>query len=932
MFKTILRTLSAFSIVTITASAGFAQNTGDPVDCEASQNQNLPECKVDFSDWTDSFARPRHAEPETLTPHNEFLRGYSTWLGSQGTAKVTNWMYSRFNDPNFNLNTRVRGGMAAYKATHTNGAVHYYVGLLSGTNLGAPVTETRGVAVWHGRFQAISGDTTIAPRDIALNIDFGTARSIDAYLPALIGTNPFKITGTFNGQGVITGRVTHNASLTTDRNAQGGGGHLTGLIGQQGAVGTFVADAGGIYAGGFTVSPYAKDTVNIADWASSYGNQLSTDAFNPNLDNPQNQFLQGYDWGLSSLGVPVTNSNWMYVRSDVDFGDGVAAYRGRHANGAIHYYAGILGNTNLGRPLTQKRGTASWNGRFQVIAGAETLDARDFVLNITFNGAGTGSIRSLLPAVGTTDPFLIAGTFDEHGVITGTVDHSYWLRSGSSAEGSGATLTGLIGREDAVGAFVGYPGAIYAGGFVARPPADVVEYADWVNNLDTPLPALPDTATRRNQFLQGGATALDSTGVTVDDRGSLNLATSSASLDGDVADGVAFFSGTDGSKSTRYHYAGILSGTNLGSPITQTSGSANWHGRFGFMKNDSLYYTDFILTVDFTGTRTSAGDISTFIPRTSIEYNYPFKVIGTFDEDGIISGDVFHGADITANTDTTNVPDINSAQYLRVGHGTLTGLIGQQGAVGVFIGDNGNTGGDYSGGFVASSISPSLVVNFTDWVDSFGDTPPPASPDTATFQNQFLQGGATDLNSAGGIRVSDRSSLTLANVGGDAADGVAFFKAYSFQSPTLYFYAGLLSGTNLGRPLTDSSANGQWNGQIQIIDIGSVYHSDFTLTVNFGGTGAEAGNISTGIIGLGSYGESFKAIGTFDNNGVISGRVLYGFGITVNTDIDTTEALAQYPGTLTGLIGQQGAVGAFIADQSDSSYYTGGFVAAPASE
>ena len=449
---------------------------------------------MDFSDWTDSFARPLYAEPDTLTPHNEILRGYSNWLGSQGTTKVTNWMYSGFNDANFDLNTQVIGGVAAYSATHANGAVHYYVGILSDTDLGAPVTKTSGTATWNGRFQAISGDRAIAPRDIVLNIDFGTARSINAYLPALPGIDPFKITGTFNGQGVITGRVTHNASLAQDRNAQGNGGHLTGLIGQQGAVGAFVADARGYYSGGFTVDPTARRTVNIADWASSYGNNLSIDAFNPNLTTRVNQFLQGYDWGLSSLGVSVTDSNWIYVRSVFDIDDGVAAYRGRHANGTISYYAGILGNTDLGAPLTQTSGSATWNGRFQMIAGAETLAARDFVLNVTFSGAGTGSVDAFLDAVGTTDPFKIAGTFDSNGVITGTTQHTWWLRRDRNSKGVSGTLTGLIGQEGAIGAFHSSK-AVYSGGFCRGADhcltTSAVEYADWVNSFGTtPPPAV----------------------------------------------------------------------------------------------------------------------------------------------------------------------------------------------------------------------------------------------------------------------------------------------------------------------------------------------------------------------------------------------------------------------------------------------------------
>ncbi len=923
MFKTLLRTLSAFSIVTITASAGFAQNTGDentgaPVDCEASQNQNLPECKVVFSDWVNSFARPRFAEPDILTPHNEFLRGYSTWLGSQGTT-VTNWMYSGFNDVNFDLNTQARGGMAAYKATHANGAAHYYVGILSGTDLGAPVSETSGVATWHGRFQAISGDIKIAPRDIALNIDFGAARSINAFLSAVNGTNPFKITGTFNAQGVITGRVTHNASLAQDQNAQGGGGHLRGLIGQRGAVGTFVSDAGGRYAGGFTASPNAVKTVNIADWVSSFGDWIPIDSFDPFLDDAQNQFLTGYHWGLSSLGVSVTHS--MDVRSDVDSDDGVSAYRGSHANGDIHYYAGILGNTDLGAPLTQTSGSVSWNGRFQVIAGAETLAVRDFVLNVTFSGAGTGSVDAFLDAVGTTDPFKIVGTFDENGVITGTVDHSYWLRHESTSDGSGATLTGLIGQAGVVGAFVGDPGAIYAGGFVAGPTLPTtsnVEYADWVNSFGiTPPPDSPDTVNPQSQFLRGTADGINNGNVEVDinsyynepDSGNLNLNTATfdgLGLGGDAADGVAWFYGANGKD-----YAGIFSGTDLGAPVTETEGTAKFYGHIG----SSFYKRDFTLDITFNAESTdgTVGKVRALIN----EGDYTL-LEGKFDRNGVISGTVKYGHSLDDQT-------LLDVLYTSV----LTGLIGSEGAVGVYIDKTRPSGFNY-GGFVAV---PKVIpfdpnVKFSDWVRSFGNTSP-IFPDIFSNKTQtgFLQGTDTGLNT-GGIGNAVPQTLTLADgdLGGQSADGVAYMSGIqsSGSSITAHHYAGILSGTYLGAVLDAAPVTATWSGELgMIVSRTTVAPRDITLNINFARKGITIADTKTS---ANTHFVNFNNL-VWDEHGVITGGITYNPGAALN---DATNS----PGTVRGLIGKHGAVGAFIsthgdADTDPNTPYAGGFVAAP---
>ncbi len=926
MFKTLLRTLSAFSIVTITASAGFAQNTGDTVDCEVSQNQNLSECKVVFSDWVNSFARPRFAEPDILTPHNEFLRGYSTWLGSQGTADVTNWMYSGFNDPNFDLNTQATGGVAAYKATHANGAVHYYVGLLSGTDLGAPVSETSGVAVWYGRFQAISGDTTVAPRDIALNIDFGAARSINAFLSAVYGTDPFKITGTFNNQGVITGRVTHNASLAQDRNAQGGGGHLRGLIGQRGAVGTFVSDAGGQYAGGFTASPNAVKTVNIADWVSSFGDWIPIGSFDPFLDDPQNQFLTGYGWGISNRGVTVTSS--MYLASDTDSADGLSAYRAIHTNGSVNYYAGILGNTDLGAPLTQTGGSVAWNGRFQVVAGAETLAVRDFVLNVTFSGAGTGSVDAFLDAVGTTDPFKIVGTFDENGVITGTVDHSYWLRHDSTSDGSGATLTGLIGQAGVVGAFVGDPGAIYAGGFVAGPTLPTtsnVEYADWVNSFGiTPPPDSPDTVNPQDQFLRGTADGINvGGGVIVHSTFNLNRATfDGVPLGGDAADGVAYFKDSVSlfGHAPRYEYAAIFSGTDLGAPLTETEGTAKWYGHIEspYITYGTSPYANGDFTLDITFNAESAdGSVGTV--RALIDLGEKTLLEGKFDRNGVISGTVEVGHTLSDDGQT-----VSDTFYTSV----LTGLIGEEGAVGVFVSRSSN---DINlGGFVAV---PKLIpfdpnVKFSDWVRSFGDSPPLSSfiSPYGAKQTRFLRGTDTGLDTYE-LRNAVPQTLTFADgdFGGQSADGVAYMSGIlsSGNTITTHHYAGILSGTYLGA-LLDAPVTAAWSGELgMIVSRATVAPRDITLNIDFANTGITIADTKTS---NNTHFVNFNNL-VWDEHGVITGEVTYNPGSALN---DATNS----PGTVRGLIGQQGAVGAFISDHGDADTnhntpYAGGFVAVP---
>ncbi len=935
MFKTILRTLSAFSIVTITASAGFAQNTGDPVDCEALQNQNLPECKVNFFDWTDSFASPLNAEPDTLTPHNEFLRGYSTWLGSQGTAVGANWMYSGFNETDFGLNGNAVGGMAAYQATHTNGAEHYYAGILSGTNLGAPVTETIGVAVWYGRFQAITGGTKLLPRDIVLKIDFGAAKSIDAFL-AGYGVDPFKINGTFDNNGVISGRVAHRAGLWNDPNQGGENGTLTGLIGQDGAVGAFIADGSSSkqYAGGFSASPTAERTVNSADWVGGYGTELSTDPINPTLNNPGNQFLQGYHWGLSSRGL--TLQNWMYTTFDAtDYGfnvdgiSGIAAFSGV-LNNEVYYYAGILGDTDLGAPLpaTGTNSSAIWNGTFQIIDGGTKVAPIDFALTVHFRYRGKVIIEGFIPAVGTTDPYKIIGYSDTDGVIGGHIHHVSALRENPKAQGNSGDLIGLIGQKGVVGAFISHATGAngYTGGFVARPGPPVVEYADWVNNFSyTPLPAVPDVVNPQSQFLRGTADGINNGNVevaineiTIDgvnfnlpNSADLNLSTATfdgVGLGGDAADGVAWFHGANGKD-----YGGIFSGTDLGAPLTETEGTVKFYGKIG----TSYFKRDFALDITFNAESTdgSVGTVRAFVYNYTDHYHL---LDGTFDDNGVISGTLKFG--VSPNNGQT----LSDITYTSV----LTGLIGEEGAVGVFV-DKVSSGGFSHGGFVAvpKVIPLDPNVKFSDWGRSFGNTSSlfgyisSNDPERA----RFLPGTDTGFISYDFLWNPVHRTLTLADgdLGGEIADGVAYMSGHPSHGGTTmrHYYAGILHGTNLGAVL-DAPVTAAWRGELGMIASHvNVAPRDITLDIDFARKGIEIAYTEE----HDTHRVNFNNL-RWDADGVITGGIIY------NSGADST---MHSPGIVTGLIGKQGAVGSFISfhgvnHDGTNTPYAGGFVARPA--
>nr|MCA8833858.1 hypothetical protein [Pseudomonadota bacterium] len=256
--------------------------------------------------------------------------------------------------------------------------------------------------------------------------------------------------------------------------------------------------------------------------------------------------------------------------------------------------------------------------------------------------------------------------------------------------------------------------------------------ANWLRSFDgssnnPPLDTEPDTDTSRNQFLQGtqvvpvlldqfGSTApngieggLDTgeTQVRVDPESEnssppvvyfLNLATAQYGerenrtllmQDGDARDGVAFFLG-DIAGAT-YAYAGILAGTNLGAVPVSTTPSATWNGQFSAIGHYFIN-KDFELDIDF-----SNRSVAAFV-QVSDDATSHFLLNGNFDATtGVIDGTVELG-DFAGNDRTATLPNNEHR-----GSGMLTGLIGEDGAVGVFIKNNDDTGqsSNFAGGFVA---------------------------------------------------------------------------------------------------------------------------------------------------------------------------------------------------------------------------------------
>ena len=511
----------------------------------------------------------------------------------------------------------------------------------------------------------------------------------------------------------------------------------------------------------------------------------------------------------------------------------------------------------------------------------------------------------------------------------------------------------------------------------------------------TDLPSARD-ATPTNQFLEGGATELDKTGASRADPLRMNLAQATydgAAIGGDEADGIDFFiastfsiTGASGSTlgthlgnqiyvdqevnvDTLYHYAGILSGTDLGAPVDSVVGTATWNGSF---RTHNTNPVDFQLTVGFGAV--GAKTISAFIKdnaRWGAVDNY-YLLEGTYTNAGLITGTVNWGQFTGGDKD------------MPVGgnNGTLTGLIGKEGAVAVFTSDTpaSRTIGSstrptsvgpvldkvlnkvfngvapvygYVGGFVASASLPDERVLYNDWFESFDDKSTRGVVETPSLRaeddednsdlfNQFLgiSEYANALDETGAGTVTQRGGLTLAD---DADSGVSFFSnGISLTTLTVgsQSYAGLLAGTDLGAPINDVAQAGEWKGQFKSVGgyyfggatradqyIATAVDTTFTLTVTFGAVGGvdgSAGSIEA-FVSTSGIDRRFLIAGTYDDKGVITGTVLAGL---FNND-DKSNPSATINGTLTGLIGQAGAVGAFISNADADNYnYAGGFVAA----
>ena len=128
------------------------------------------------------------------------------------------------------------------------------------------------------------------------------------------------------------------------------------------------------------------------------------------------------------------------------------------------------------------------------------------------------------------------------------------------------------------------------------------------------------------------------------------------------------------------------------------------------------------------------------------------------------------------------------------------------------------------------------------------------------------------------------------------------------------YYAGVHATTDLGAPITDVAQVSQWRGFFRIVGAGNLTSVPFDINITFN-TETNGGTIKANFTNAGTY----DIDATYNNFGTITGDV----------------TLLNSPGKVSGIIGQEGLVAAFISNftgatsrlVANPSGYAGGFVA-----
>ncbi len=677
-----------------------------------------------------------------------YLQGTATGLNAGGAVVTT----VTFNDAFDDVDNNPFDGFAYFDGV----GKRRYVGILSNTNMGAPLATTSGRAIWKGFISSgegiiIEGDDFATPTAFDLTVIFNaTGGTINAFIPTNIPAgNPrvaFRILGEFDAGGVITGitdrRTYNNLTDVTSYDASSLSvntvGTLRGLIASDGAVGVFTTDAAGAnvpYAGGFVAKPDPLALLEPSADHALYAGVFSPATSVTNLATQETVgFAQPTAEGFSIPEIrfedrpaPAQSDcsacfpNFI-VRlggdnTDTADTDGFALIYGRLINtggGSARARVGLLPGTDVGAYFDNVAPdgamTATWPGTIYystVISGTapnRVITPLSVAFSVDF-AEGTFELPStVLPNAQTIS---VAGRFGEH---TEAVDRATPTAAplprgvlGGNAHIGGVqhVLQGLIGTEGAVGVFAVGPQTFAVGGFVAQNAPVLVNHAVYLaQNADLRLSTSTNSA-----FVRG----LDNgSGL---DKSSVNFTANDVASSCQSNNTKCILEHTlrlGGNNDDRNDPSGLALFYGNRSPTNVNAGGAY---RVGLLSGTDVGFALPLLapngmaTAEWSGKLLATRDATdgTITPRDlTLTVDYTNRTING--QVSITGGVLFIGGGYNqtgimtgAGTVTYTPPSGTAVAF------NLRGVIGTEGAIGIFQG-NGNQ--HHVGGFIVKPPTP----------------------------------------------------------------------------------------------------------------------------------------------------------------------------------------------------------------------------------
>ncbi len=463
----------------------------------------------------------------------------------------------------------------------------------------------------------------------------------------------------------------------------------------------------------------------------------------------------------------------------------------------------------------------------------------------------------------------------------------------------------------------GYKGDLRCARLLARP-----NYATYLQSFTEPLPTTLNDITTNGDIIQIGASGeIDITPFKND----VGLTHGAVSLTADAASGFYYAEGTDRVNGLRKGAVGLLPTTDLGAPLAVADKTLVWDGSYYHPRLDLVgqSVSDVTFIIDLQASTITA---------KAVGFHGHFAEFDLrFDANGLISGAVDVIFDTLPDTVVFDNYDIVTDTTEAVG------VIGQGGLVGVFRSPTRSLRGTpIFGGFAADNSLTDNMVSYADWAentvikaDGSLNEAVAGAEDASGFlptQRVYRSNTVGDSYATLPAEIGDtRVNLTSEELGGAVGNGVTLGVALG-EDGAQYYYAGLDYTVKLGAPLIETTGVAVWNGWAYVLD-GTPTTKAIEVLVDFDNSGISA------FFSKEADSEHYLLEGTFNSRGVITGTAVRA---EFAGDVRTGTQTGAIDGELSGLIGSDGAVGAFIGGGGLSAGgdvldgFAGGFVASPA--